>query len=581
MYLPLLSASRRSRSSVTAFGGYDHTAACGEAEFYEEQNLSSRQYPALCPRLPRTRAATLSAPHGLYAKNGLIWVDGTRLFYNGQDVGAVADSDKVFCGIGSKVLIWPDKVYLDTADQTLHPLGARWEAAGNVSFSPAREDGTAYTVKTTGPTPPEEPENGDYWLDTGGTGDVLRVYSSASESWNAVATTYLRIGAAGIGENFARYDTVTVSGVSGGLLGESTAAALNTDLTVWDCGADYLTVTGLLDRTVLQTPEDGTITVERRIPNLDYLTESDNRVWGCSSADHAIYACRLGDPTNWFSYIGTAADSYTVSVGSDGPFTGAATCMGYVLLFKENLVHKIYGTKPANYQVTTVACRGVRPGASASLALAGETLYYLSADGVMQYDGSLPACISAAFGPVRYVAGAAGAGPGECRFSLQDAAGGWHLFCYDTVRRIWHREDDTHALAFAAAGQTLYWLSADGGLWAAGTEQDPYAGSTGQEPGVEWSGTTGAIGLYTADHKFVSRLELRLEAQAGASLRLEAQYEDAGGWETLAAWTPAPRRSLLVPVVPRRSRWLRLRLSGSGEVVLYSLTRIIEQGSEL
>ena len=465
MYLPLLSASRRSRSSVTAFGGYDHTAACGEAEFYEEQNLSSRQYPALCPRLPRTRAATLSAPHGLYAKNGLIWVDGTRLFYNGQDVGAVADSDKVFCGIGSKVLIWPDKVYLDTADQTLHPLGARWEAAGNVSFSPAREDGT--------------------------------------------------------------------------------------------------------------------ITVERRIPDLDYLTESDNRVWGCSSADHAIYACRLGDPTNWFSYIGTAADSYTVSVGSDGPFTGAATCMGYVLLFKENLVHKIYGTKPANYQVTTVACRGVRPGASASLALAGETLYYLSADGVMQYDGSLPACISAAFGPVRYVAGAAGAGPGECRFSLQDAAGGWHLFCYDTVRRIWHREDDTHALAFAAAGQTLYWLSADGGLWAAGTEQDPYAGSTGQEPGVEWSGTTGAIGLYTADHKFVSRLELRLEAQAGASLRLEAQYEDAGGWETLAAWTPAPRRSLLVPVVPRRSRWLRLRLSGSGEVVLYSLTRIIEQGSEL
>ena len=35
-----------------------------------------------------------------------------------------------------------------------------------------------------------------------------------------------------------------------------------------------------------------------------------------------------------------------MTVGSDGPFTGAATCMGYALFFKENTLHKLYGSKP-------------------------------------------------------------------------------------------------------------------------------------------------------------------------------------------------------------------------------------------
>ena len=74
--------------------------------------------------------------------------------------------------------------------------------------------------------------------------------------------------------------------------------------------------------------------VERRVPDLDFVTECDNRVWGCSSRENVIYGCKLGDPTNWFSYRGIAADSYAVTVGSDGPFTGAATCMGYALLLQ-------------------------------------------------------------------------------------------------------------------------------------------------------------------------------------------------------------------------------------------------------
>ena len=130
--------------------------------------------------------------------------------------------------------------------------------------------------------------------------------------------------------------------------------------------------------------------MERRVPDLEYLTECDNRVWGCSSSENVIYACKLGDPTNWFSYRGIAADSYAVTVGSDGPFTGAATCMGYALFFKENTLHKLYGSKPSDFQLSSLRCRGVARNAARSLCVLNETLYYLSPDGVMAWDGRHP-----------------------------------------------------------------------------------------------------------------------------------------------------------------------------------------------
>ena len=136
------------------------------------------------------------------------------------------------------------------------------------------------------------------------------------------------------------------------------------------------------------------ITARRRVPRLEYVTENANRVWGCNSEENVIYSCKLGDPTNWYSYRGIASDSYAVNVGSDGPFTGAATCMGYVLFFKENCLHKLYGSRPADYQLVSVQCRGVAKQASKSMCVLAEVLYYLSPDGVMAWDGSLPVKIS-------------------------------------------------------------------------------------------------------------------------------------------------------------------------------------------
>ena len=63
--------------------------------------------------------------------------------------------------------------------------------------------------------------------------------------------------------------------------------------------------------------ETGELCIERKIPELDYICESENRLWGVSNAKQTIYASAMGDPTNFFTYEGLATDSYALAVGSE------------------------------------------------------------------------------------------------------------------------------------------------------------------------------------------------------------------------------------------------------------------------
>ena len=60
--------------------------------------------------------------------------------------------------------------------------------------------------------------------------------------------------------------------------GPGTGAALEGAAVVWDKGKDYITVIGVLSsmRTV-----HGKVTVSRLMPEMDYVIECGNRLWGC------------------------------------------------------------------------------------------------------------------------------------------------------------------------------------------------------------------------------------------------------------------------------------------------------------
>lgn len=589
-YLPELSEGYQTRTFTEIFGGYNHNLKINEGEWYFEKNLSSRAYPLMAERERRGVYHAGSAPiTGIIAKDALAWVEGDRLYINGYAVSgltlstAEADNPKQMVSMGAYLCVFPDNVYVNTqALSDCGYMGASFETEENaeITYTPCRLDGTPYTDVTIAASAPEAPENGDLWMDDSSDTHVLRQYSASTAMWTDIPTVYVKITAPGIGGLFKKYDGVTLSGAS--VSDEDTLGqieALNGDIILMDAAEDYVIVTGILDHDVAQMV--GQISISRKVPRMKYVCESGNRLWGCfyGMSDgvmvNEIYACKLGDFRNWRCFMGIASDSYVASVGTDGDFTGAVTYLGYPTFFKENCIHKVYGSMPSAYQIQTTQCRGVQKGSEKSLAILNEILYYKSMTDICAYDGSLPTGISEQMGGVMYKEACGGAGNGRYMVSMRDMAGAWHMFTFDPVRGLWHREDDTHAIGFTAWGQEMYFIDADKNtvMTVFGTEGAP-------EDAVEWSAESGLIGYEMPDRKYVSRFNIRMRLDAGASLTLEIEYDSSGEWQEQGTVTGAGTDAFVFPVIPRRCDHFRIRLSGKGGVRIYSMAKILEQGSD-
>lgn len=573
MILPSLSPVSRERSALRSFGGYCHTNTCSDGQFYEMQNLSARDFPLLRPRGPRGKVRQFSRPNGIFGRDKLCWADGTDFYYNGFRVGTVSDTEKQFVGMGAYVLIWPDKKYYNIQTEEFGDLGASFTSEGSVSFSLSKGDGEVYAGYSVSAQAPESPENGALWLDTSQTPHTLKEYSSSSQMWVEIATTYVKITFANIGKLFRRYDGVTISGCTGG------AESLNGSCVIQSRGDDWLVVPGILDAAFDQTEP---VTVSREIPDMDFLTESENRIWGCSSKNHEIYACKLGDPTNWNCFEGISTDSYAATIGSDGDFTGACTHLGTVLFFKEDMVHKVWGSRPANFQISNSPVRGVKKGSERSLVIVNETLYYHSRNGVCAYDGSLPVSVSGPLGNTVYRS-ARGGNVGDCYYlSMEKEEGGWELFVYHEGCGLWHREDDTQVRWFARVGGELYFVAADNALYTVNGSTALYEGdenALGEREGpVEWYCETGDMGAGL--YEYLSGLQFCFQLEEGSRVAVKLQY-DGGEWEPAAEITAGNKRVFTLPIVPRRCIFLRIRLEGQGDAVLYSIMKTVEGSTEL
>ena len=603
-----------SRQLLRAFGGINETYSCSEAELSAALNFSGRGFPALQTRALRKKVRDVEKVNGMYHLNGLLICRGTGLEYapDGQAGRTAAvtlenvltDDRKALAGMGSKVLIWPDKLAFDTETGQLETLGAKWELGDRkMTVCPCDTEGKMYEVAGAGDTEPESPEDGQLFLK----GDpknlydyesVLEKWSAKSGKWVQVLVNTVRMTCPGIGSLLKEGDTVTLTGMPQAVC-DALAADLNGEIVVQALEGDDLvasltpaqdssryygswtvTATGTSWRSLdgARTENEGlavSITLERRVPDLDFVTEQGNRVWGCSKKENTIYACRLGDPTNWYSYRGIAADSYAVSVGSDGTFTGAASCMGYVLFFKENCIHKLYGSKPSDYQLSSVRCRGVAANAAHSLCVLNETLYYLSPDGVMAWDGSLPTKVSGALDAAKLanVQSAVG-GALDGRYYLHISRESARLLVYDTEKGLWSEEDVCSCDMTSTGGQLYLW---DGqALWAADPTREPDWQSTdGVETDIPFELVTGDVGLDGTEQRYLSRLTLRLDAERTSTVEVAVSY-DGGAWETVATLAAqGRRRSYDLPFVPRRCGSLRLRLRGKGQITLRSLVRTI------
>lgn len=607
MRYPTLDEIKTTRNLVDVFRGYNHNLRIGENEFYDMKNMTSTHYPVLSPRNSRGvymfpteytgdgGTITEHNVHGMVAKDSLCYVDGGDFLINNYRITGLnlSDTPKNLISMGAYVIIMPDKKWVNTENYEFGNIENVYapETVPYTSFELCKMDGASYGEVDT--DEPADPADNALWIDTTSVPHTLKQWSASASMWVSIATTYIKITSPGIGEGFERYDGVTISGLKDAVLHDNTTgaiiedtsdlAAIDGSFVIWSKSEDNnsIVIVGILDmvRTIKEP-----IKVTRTMPNMDFIIESQNRLWGCRYGQarngdivNEIYASKLGDFKNWDCFMGISTDSYVASCGTDGHFTGAISFQGYPTFFKEECLHKVYGNYPANFQIQDTACRGVQEGSEKSLAIVNNILYYKSRSGICAYDGSLPSEISSAMGDISYSDAVAGGIGNKYYISMRDHKGEYSLFVYDTSKGMWHKEDNLKVEQFCSCRGELYYIDATGSEFI-GTMLGsgiPNADS------VQWMVESGVIGTSSPDKKYVSRLTVRMSVDVGARVNIYAEYNSSGKWERIFTMVGRSLKTFAVPVRPKRSDHFRLRFVGEGNVKVYSIAKTIEEGSDV
>ncbi len=606
--------SGQSRTVIDVFGGYNHNDRIKYGEFFDMKNLSSDHYPLLQPRSPRRIELTHRRAQMFGMKtmgNDLWFVDygssaklnrwnGTEL--TTYDIGLMKTRDyRKIVPFGAYLIILPDKVYINTADVTdFGGMDANYmtDAGDPVSFSVCDMDGNALTV-TVSDTAPESPSDGQIWMKT------LDPYHTEYYKYSSQNTTWLPFRAylkiSSMMQNFETNETIYISDLF--RQGDTVHLHMNLHLDkyVFDQDKTYKIVTVGSGFIVIPTENvriqsaseefsDAQLVCRRSIPNVQFLFEHDNRLWGCSWYEDAqshkiineIRASKLGDFRNWECFEGLSSDSYVISCGSDGKWTGAAEVGGYPCFFKEKYLHKVYGSMPANYSCDPVEITGVQEGCDKSLSVANGVLYYKAIDGIYKYDGSLPVCISSQLGNVEYHSAVGGSFGNKYYISMLDSSDNRTLFVYDIQKRMWHKEDDLRVEQFCCDSGTLYCLLNGGGI-TEGSHIYSIAGGSGtlaeQPSQMEWYAETGIFGEEHYGHKYYPRITMRMKIAPCAAVKVFADYDSSGRWTQVASIIGKDLCSFNFPLRTKRCDHMRLRIEGKGQATIYSITFTTEKGS--
>lgn len=523
-------ADKLTKGKQIKFRGLNHTIGARDGEIWDMKNMTGDHSPVLATRAKRMLYKTLEKPGGLYSWEGLAWVDGTGFYYKGELKGQVSEGLKSFGSLGSKIVILPDKCYYDVSSDTFGSMEAKWEG-GSLTFG----NGMLYGVAADANMIQAE---GVSWADYFREGDAVTISGCTTHPENNMTAIIRELD----GDKLYFYENIFTIGEGG-------------------------------------YTEAGTQSIARTVPDLISVCENENRLWGRTK--DTVYSSALGDIFNWNLYDGIDSDAYAVTPGSAGSLTGCAAYRGYPIFLKEENIYKVYGSIPSDFQLMGSASLGLAEGSGNSLAVAGEVLYYLGRNGIMAYAGGIPQSVADAFGTDRFRNAVGGSDGLKYYVSMEGEDELAWLYVYDTQKRMWHKEDQTRVTHFANWNGNLYFLNDKGEIWITGNIQDPPEEAAEEDEipfMVEFSDFTED----DPNKKGVGKLQLRIELEYGAEVSVMVQFDSDGTWRKIKSLVGTdPKRSYYLPIVPRRCDHYRVRLEGTGECRIYSLTREYYSGSEL
>lgn len=589
MFLPNRIADTNTRAMVDQWRGYNHNYKISAGEFYDMENLRSDYFPLMVPRKKRIKLVKEDHIFGiLLTENQLCYLTETEFHYGSKvyDLSSYATftEEQQLIRFGAYILIFPTGIYINVINDEIGTMAEKYvvPAGKTISYTMCDIDGNAFSRITASNTAPTNPSDGDYWLNTTDGEQGLNMWVASTSMWQPVATTYIKVEIPDgtLLDYFEEGDTVTFN---------SSLSDINNGSTIQKITNTYMVIIGLIPSGVTYSEVTDNIwklTIERKLPELDYVCTSNNRVWGCHYGSdgkggivNEIYASKLGDFRNWYTYEGLSTDSYAVSVGEDGYWTGCISYQGKPVFFKENSIFRIYGSYPAEYQLVINNARGVQRGSSKSLAVVNEYLIYKSAADIVVYDGTNPTSISQALGRDKiYYDAVAGGTMNKYYISMQDTRGSYYYFVYDMEYNLWMREDaDLHVRQFTTSESGQIYACTDTEIYGIGANENilflnPLVG----EEYVEWWAETGEIGYEYPDYKQVKRIAVRAYVPFRSEVQLWISYDDRPFEEKGVIRGNDEIRTQVISIQPMRCDHYRLRFTGHGDCRIYTMTTTLD-----
>ncbi len=579
---PYLSDVRTKERYSVKFGGINRSDGTPLGEWEELCNMDFSHYPALSSSRPKGYNVVESEMTGCVYKNGVlqytvpdgIYIDGTKYPLT------LSEGEKRLVCMGAYIVILPDFIVCNTAGDTPEFNDAASPAAALTgTLTEVNRDWTVIDTK-------ESTKDKLLYLTVSAEDPALEKYAIGDK----VLAEWVHDGKQK--SAYMTIQSILKEGDATWVSKGNVAVHFETDLSFPDI--DYFYLEDAPQSGIRFSVGKPNSTVRKYIPkDMDFVIEHNNRLWGCSSKNHEIYCSKLGDPTCWGDFQGISTDSWAVTVGSDGDFTGAAVYNGKVLFFKEDCLHTVYGTKASNFTLSTVKLRGVKKGCHDSLCISNGLLYYKAPEGIFVYNGTTSQKADARLGEDITLTAAACADDRKIYMLTSDGA----AKVYDCVHGCWSTETAVGAKRGFNVNGCLYALCKDENgmrtVLLSGNESMAFC-----ENEVKFYAQTGWLNSESSVMSCFSKIKLAVGLIGDpekTKFRVLVKYSDGEEWTTAYSFNgkliTREGGIFTVPIIPMRAHRIKLRIEGSTShdskesvhagFLLYGLYLSIEEGTEI
>lgn len=114
--------------------------------------------------------------------------------YNLSELNSADFHTRRLIVFGSTAVVFPDMCALESHSTDVEFFNHRIKAGSSpVEITMCTYEGTDITVSYNQSSTPQNPSNGQYWIDTSKSDSVLKRWNSTTDSWETVATNYIKI----------------------------------------------------------------------------------------------------------------------------------------------------------------------------------------------------------------------------------------------------------------------------------------------------------------------------------------------------------------------------------------------------